>query len=51
MWHEFPTDIETFGLENQFMYGESLLIIPKLGMPTPAADNSFWGQRTSTEGM
>ena len=30
MWYEFPTDIETFSLTTQFMWGDSILVAPKL---------------------
>ena len=33
MWMEFPTDTMTFGLGNQFMWGEMFLVAPKLGQP------------------
>lgn len=33
MWMEFPTDTQTFELGNQFMWGDSFLVAPKLGEP------------------
>ncbi len=33
MWMEFPTDLNTFTLESQFMFGDSILVAPKLGAP------------------
>jgi mannosyl-oligosaccharide alpha-1,3-glucosidase len=33
MWMEFPTDTNTFSLGNQFMWGDSFLVAPKLGEP------------------
>ena len=29
-WYEFPKDENTFGLERQFMLGDSLLVAPVL---------------------
>jgi alpha-glucosidase (family GH31 glycosyl hydrolase) len=33
MWMEFPADTNTFSLGNQFMWGDSFLIAPKIGEP------------------
>lgn len=33
MWMEFPTDTNTFALNNQFMWGDSFLVAPKLNTP------------------
>jgi len=33
MWMEYPTDTNTFSLGNQFMWGDSILVAPKLGTP------------------
>lgn len=33
MWMEFPDDIKTFTLGNQFMFGNDMLVAPKLGEP------------------
>jgi alpha-glucosidase len=30
MWYEFPKDISTFELDRQFMFGDSLLVAPKI---------------------
>jgi alpha-glucosidase (family GH31 glycosyl hydrolase) len=30
MWQEYPKDVNTFNLDQQFMFGKSLLIAPKL---------------------
>lgn len=30
LWQEFPTDINTFAIDNQFMFGEAILVAPKL---------------------
>jgi len=34
LWMEFPTDTNTFGINNQFMWGDNFLIAPKLNYPT-----------------
>lgn len=34
MWYEFPSDRMTFGLDMQFMFGDSILVAPKFGEPT-----------------
>jgi len=34
MWYEFPNDRMTFGLDTQFMFGDSMLVAPKTGEPT-----------------
>lgn len=33
LWYEFPTDTNTFGISTQFMWGDSILVAPKLGAP------------------
>lgn len=33
LWYEFPTDTNTFGISTQFMWGDSILVAPKLGEP------------------
>jgi alpha-glucosidase (family GH31 glycosyl hydrolase) len=30
MWQEFPQDENTFAMETQFMFGDALLVAPKL---------------------
>ncbi|CDW82855.1 neutral alpha-glucosidase ab [Stylonychia lemnae] len=30
LWYEFPSDTDCFGINTQFMYGDSLMIAPKL---------------------
>ena len=35
MWHEFPKDTQTFEMDDQFMFGESIMVAPDL---TNAAD-------------
>ena len=34
MWYEFPQDENTFGLDQQFMFGESFLVAPKTSPPS-----------------
>ena len=33
MWYEFPQDTNTFSLDQQFMFGESFLVVPKTAAP------------------
>lgn len=35
MWMEFPTDTNVFTMGSQFMFGEHMLVKPKLGTPIP----------------
>ena len=30
MWYEFPTDANTFDITDQFMFGDAILVSPKL---------------------
>jgi len=34
MWYEFPTDTATFDLDQQFMFGSSILVAPKTTAPS-----------------
>ena len=34
MWYEFPQDVHTFDLDYQFMFGENILVAPKIGEPS-----------------
>jgi alpha-glucosidase (family GH31 glycosyl hydrolase) len=34
MWYEFPKDLNTFGLDKQFMFGDKFLVAPKTSAPT-----------------
>lgn len=36
MWYEYPTDPNTFGLDQQFMFGDSFLVAPKTSAPSAA---------------
>ena len=33
LWYEVPTDTVTFGINNQFMWGDNIMVAPKLGEP------------------
>ena len=33
IWMEFPQDNNTFTSGNQFMFGDSMLVAPKIGPP------------------
>ena len=44
MWQEFPKDEAMFNVENQFMYGNNILVAPKVGDPANvknSTDNSW----------
>lgn len=30
MWYEFPDDIETLDMSTQFMFGDAILVAPKI---------------------
>jgi alpha-glucosidase (family GH31 glycosyl hydrolase) len=34
LWYEFRTDKTTFTINNQFMWGESIMVAPKMHEPT-----------------
>jgi alpha-D-xyloside xylohydrolase len=34
MWYEFPQDAATFSLDQQFMFGDKFLVVPKTSAPT-----------------
>lgn len=38
MWHEFPQDKNSLDLQTQFMFGDALLVAPKLNRPTLVLD-------------
>jgi len=38
MWHEFPRDPKSADIQTQFMFGDSLLIAPKLDKPEVCLD-------------
>jgi alpha-glucosidase (family GH31 glycosyl hydrolase) len=31
LWYEFPTDTNTFSISRQFMWGDNMLVAPKIG--------------------
>ena len=35
MWMEYPTDARTFSIESQFMFGDNILVAPKLQEQNP----------------
>lgn len=39
MWFEFPKDASLIGLDTQFMFGENILVCPKLAKPAPYPDS------------
>eukprot|EP00347_Sterkiella_histriomuscorum_P014353 403361196 len=41
LWYEFPKDYSTFDLESHFMYGDSILVVPKLTMSNQASNYRF----------
>ena len=45
MWMEYPTDVRTFNLESQFMFGDNILVAPKLLEQTPS--QSFYEKTTT----
>ena len=44
MWFEFPHDESLIGLDTQFMFGENILVCPKLEKPEPYpnSDQKVW---------
>ena len=44
MWYEFPLDEMTFDLNHQFMFGENILVSPKIGHPS--VENGIAGAST-----
>lgn len=34
LWYSVPTDTVTYGINDQFMWGDNILVAPKLGEPT-----------------
>jgi alpha-glucosidase (family GH31 glycosyl hydrolase) len=37
VWYEFPTDTNTFSISRQFMWGDNMLVAPKIGEPEPVS--------------
>jgi len=37
LWYEFPTDTNTFSVTRQFMWGDNILVAPKIGEPEPTS--------------
>jgi alpha-glucosidase (family GH31 glycosyl hydrolase) len=37
LWYEFPTDTNTFSISRQFMWGDNMLVAPKIGEPEPVS--------------
>lgn len=47
MWYEFPQDEMTFDLNHQFMFGNDILVSPKIGHP--CVENAILGATTEVE--
>lgn len=37
LWYEFRVDANTFAINNQFMWGDNIMVAPKVNAPTYAS--------------
>ena len=37
LWYEFRSDENTFNINNQFMWGDNIMVAPKVNAPTYAS--------------